>query len=170
VLRNQTLGNDLQTTDTFQFSTPEVMFVDPIMPLLDYKKYELGLAEEDQKQLKDYLQSFFNSLLYSAKEKEILVRLVCNYSYNIVSSFDALITYLPIKLLLPTPTTPKPHKVYPFIEALANSVTDWINVNKPINDENSKINFDLTVFGGTTLQMPLLTIRDLFLHTKKLRR
>lgn len=168
VTRNQFLVPGVETTDTFKFSTPQVKFAAPLVPLLDYAGYNLGASAPGPVPLETYLASFFDSLFSGASGLLLTVKLEASFSYSLAPSVAPLPrTLLPVALLPPTDVQPKPGVTPAFVAPFAATVTRWLKENAPALNETSQLNFRLDVFAGGSssqaLQMPLLTIRNLCL-------
>lgn len=172
VTRNRFLVPDVATTETFQFSTPEVKFAAPLVPLLDYAGFDLGASATAPAKLETYLGNFFASLFGGATGLSLTVKLEASFSYLLVPSITSLSrTVLPVSLLPPTEVTPQAGQTPAFVAPFAAAVTSWLVNNSPALNSSSQLNFRLDVFAsgsaGQALQMPLLTIRNLCLDANQ---
>ncbi|HEX8130154.1 MAG TPA: hypothetical protein VF527_13710, partial [Pyrinomonadaceae bacterium] len=174
VTRNQFLVPNVATTETFKFSTPEVKFAAPLVPLLNYGGFDLGASATGPAKLETYLANFFASLFTGATGLSLTVKVAASFSYSLVPSAASLPrTSLPVSLLPPTGVTPQIGQTPAFIAPLAGAVTTWLSEQSPALNASSQLNFKLDIFAGGSssqaLQMPLLTIRNLYLDANQVK-
>jgi len=174
VTRNQFLVPNVATTDTFKFSTPEVKFAAPLVPLLDYAGFNLDASAQAPAKLETYLGNFFTALFSAATGLSLTVKIAASFSYSLVPSITSLSrTSLPVSLLPPTDVTPQAGQAPAFVAPFAAAITNWLVGNAPALNESSQLNFKLDIFAGGSssqaLQMPLLTIRNLCLDANQVK-
>jgi hypothetical protein len=172
IVRNKFLVPGVATTSWFRFSTPEVKFAEPIVPLLQYDDYDLGSLLSGNATLEAFLNAFFESLLGDAIGQQVEVKMGAAYSYMLVPSIAALpYTTLPIVLMPATATTPETGVPPAFVTPFSAAVNNWLLGTGPVLNSSSKLVFDLTIFAGLTSdpqqQQPLLTIRSLTLDANR---
>ena len=175
VLRNEYLlpDNTIKTNGEFQFATPQVKFANSAIPSLDYLSFDLGSLQVSPPTLEGYLNAFFESLFTDVSGISVLVKMTGTFSYNILpdqSGFPD--TNIPISLLPPIEVTPKAGQPLKVVEPFASAVETWMKTTNPVINPTSKISIKLEIFAGSgnqSLQMPLLSISNLFIEAEKLK-
>ena len=173
VVRNKFLVPGVATTDWFRFSTPQIKFAGPIVPLLQYSEFDLGSVMSGPAPLSAYLDAFFESLLGAAAGQEVEVSMATSFSYRLLPSMtDFPYTTLPVILLPPTSTVVTPGTPPSFVAPFSEGVNMWLKANAPILNATSKLVTELVVFAGlgdqSGQQLPLLTIRGLYIDASNL--
>jgi len=158
----------IETTKTFQFSTPQVRFADRIVPLLAYREFDLERVTPPPAPLETYLNTFFADLLAGADGQQVAVKMNSSYSFQLVPGMDELPrTVLPINLLPPTPMTKDSRAA--IASLVAGKVDDWLRGHARPDDGAPRITFGLEVFAAAASEeKPILTIGDLYIAVEKL--
>jgi LysM repeat protein len=176
IVRNEYLLSEqtgVRTSGDFEFSTPQVKFANSAIPSLNYTNFDLSTLQVDKPALASYLNAFFASLLQDAAGLSIMVKMTASFSYQLAASLpDFPRTSLPIALLPPQDVTPEKGVPLPVVAPFASAISEWAKANNPVLNPSSEYNIGLEIFAGessdSALQMPLLSISNLFIDATKI--
>ncbi|KPC60172.1 LysM peptidoglycan-binding domain-containing protein [Streptomyces chattanoogensis] len=150
----------------FRFSTPEVRAAAPVVPLLFHAAYRFGTQGRPAR-LQDHLDGFFKALFTGADGRRLTAKMTAAYAYAVAPAPGLPLTILPIALLPLTSIDASPTADATWSRKLTDAVEEFVRTQKPRRDGTSRIILGLDLFGAGQ-QMPLLTIRDLWIPTTEL--
>jgi LysM repeat protein len=179
-IRNKDLVLGNKTNAPFIYRTPDVRFVNMMVPYLDTINYPdyapINVAEIDggavQKPLVQSLQRLFTTVFPNPahQHEERTIKMEVYYNYTLGTDPKSMVINLPVALLPPsivdTATAFDLTKPDSFIYTLVNAMKNWFNTAHPVTT-NANYLFDLSVYSNLKKgNLPMLRIRNLFLPVK----
>lgn len=176
IKRNEQLIENIDSQDEFVYTTGDVKFANPYLPLIDSEE-EIEISAlpnqttfNNNRSLKFYFNNFFNNLLLDNSQSSLTFQINGRYQYDLSDKLEPI--FLPIFIHPPrtveninTQAGSKATKMpKDMIDALSAAIHNWMDKQQPPKQQGSAIGLDVIVMTNLTAKpVPLLRLRGLTL-------
>ncbi|MEN0006936.1 MAG: hypothetical protein AAF798_22480, partial [Bacteroidota bacterium] len=172
IKRNEELIEGIRSQEAFIYTTGDVKFANPYLPLIDSEE-EIDIAAlpdltpaTDKQSLTYFFNNFFNNLLRDNSQSALTFQVNGRYQYELSEQLEPI--FLPIFVHPPrtitgidTTSGSRTNKMpADFIASLVDAITAWMTAQDPPQQLGSAIGLDVIVMTNLTPKpVPLLRLR-----------